>query len=771
MVLLPLVSYAYAAVISSVTVTDITSGLELIDDEFGQFWITVINYTISGKDNNEVTVTIENGSGAITRNIYPGIQDQGRHSIYWDGTDADWNDVAPGNYCITINAKHSYDYLRQWGSEGLANGKLYTPWGIAVNKTSKNVYVVDSDNCRVQVFDANGNYLKQWGTYGFGGNGQFCYPVDVAINSTGFVFVADATRVQVFDKDGNYAGQISTRAQTYMAGIAINSSDFVYIAASTNNVFFVDIYDPSGAFVARADGTDGAGGFSYLRGIGVNSTGYLYVPDGNELKIFASNGNYVNTLRVIDPSSPYSGWTDIIFTSDDIAYVRGAGKVCLIGKDGNLISTIGSTGVGDGQFSGDGRIALNDTGYLYVTDYALDRVQVFSPDGSYGGQWGASNMAPDMLRRPVAMTTDSDGYIYVVDDHVTSRSTLIYDNTGSYVKTNGCDQSSVRAIAINSTGFQYTINYVEVAVSDQNGNAVYSFGSYGTGPGEFNKLIGIAINSTGYVYTVDSGNYKVQVLDSSGQYVKGWGTQGTGAGEFSDPCGIAVNATGYVFVVDGYNRLVLVFDADGSYQYSFGPSVLKYYSNYYWNPYKIAISPDYVYVLDGNEVRMFDNNGNYMVSFNATTPGTIAQSGLNAIAVDRDNRVFLLDERSRLVSEFVYAPDSCSSTITVTMPIVIPSHSEGTPPTIDMSQFYARPATSTVTPTPTATPLVTPTPTATVTITATAMVTPAPEVTETPTVHPGNGSSPFGGILVLILVIVALIGAAVAGVYFLVLRR
>ena len=66
------------------------------------------------------------------------------------------------------------------------------------------MYVADADN-RIQVFDAQGNFLRKWGELG-SGDGQFRFPSGIAIDSSGTVYVADNEnhRIQVFDAQGNF---------------------------------------------------------------------------------------------------------------------------------------------------------------------------------------------------------------------------------------------------------------------------------------------------------------------------------------------------------------------------------------------------------------------------------------------------------------------------------------------------------------------------------------------------------------------------------------
>ena len=82
---------------------------------------------------------------------------------------------------------------------------LITLGNVAVDKDAKFVYVVDSNNHRIQKFDSNGNFIKSWGSMGTG-DGQFNVPVSVIIDSKGNIIVNERgnARVQKFDSKGNF---------------------------------------------------------------------------------------------------------------------------------------------------------------------------------------------------------------------------------------------------------------------------------------------------------------------------------------------------------------------------------------------------------------------------------------------------------------------------------------------------------------------------------------------------------------------------------------
>src|SRR5262249_13409451 len=56
----------------------------------------------------------------------------------------------------------SIGYVSKWGSAGIANGQFDNPSEIAVDVTG-NVYVVDTNNNRIQKFRGDGVFLTAWG--------------------------------------------------------------------------------------------------------------------------------------------------------------------------------------------------------------------------------------------------------------------------------------------------------------------------------------------------------------------------------------------------------------------------------------------------------------------------------------------------------------------------------------------------------------------------------------------------------------------------------
>lgn len=100
-----------------------------------------------------------------------------------------------------------YTLLRRIGTGGkrhtlTSSGDFSLPTNVAVDKEG-NVYVTDTLNNRVEIFDADGSYISEFGTAG-DGPGHFARPKGITIDCDGHIWVADEvqSRVQVYDKEG-----------------------------------------------------------------------------------------------------------------------------------------------------------------------------------------------------------------------------------------------------------------------------------------------------------------------------------------------------------------------------------------------------------------------------------------------------------------------------------------------------------------------------------------------------------------------------------------
>jgi DNA-binding beta-propeller fold protein YncE len=141
------------------------------------------------------------------------------------------------NDVVDVFDADNFKLLRKIGTEGkkhtlTAPGTFALPIGVAVDKDG-NVYVTDTFNNRVEIFDADGGFIRAFGKNGDGA-GHFERPKGIAVDCDGHIWVADAAqdRVKVFDKDGQlliYFGQHGEYPGRFMGvyGLAIDKNNRV----------------------------------------------------------------------------------------------------------------------------------------------------------------------------------------------------------------------------------------------------------------------------------------------------------------------------------------------------------------------------------------------------------------------------------------------------------------------------------------------------------------------------------------------------------------
>ena len=125
-------------------------------------------------------------------------------------------------------------------NRGIEPGEFRYPSFIAVGPNGT-LYVTDVLNSRVQAFDRDGRFVRQFGELG-NGPGTFARPKGVAVDSEGHVYVVDAafSNVQIFDQQGRLLlafGQMG-RGEGDLdlpLGLFIDRSDRIYVADRTNN--------------------------------------------------------------------------------------------------------------------------------------------------------------------------------------------------------------------------------------------------------------------------------------------------------------------------------------------------------------------------------------------------------------------------------------------------------------------------------------------------------------------------------------------------------
>ena len=228
-----------------------------------------------------------------------------------------------------------------FGSLGTTNGKFQCPMGITVYNSE--IYVVDSGNNRVQVFNLDGVFQRKWGN-----SSVFSDPVSIACLGTElYVLETTGCRVQVFDSEGGYKrkwGSYGTENGQFRLPTNIcTDGAYLYIADRSNGR--VQKFTPAGVFQAAwVLDTYGltlpntiAASFSEIF---VGTPGYSTSGYDHEDRVWVLNSGGI-VQRVWGPGgyqgSPYA----LLWYGDKIYY--GCYGVSIFQPDGTYISFVPDT--------------------------------------------------------------------------------------------------------------------------------------------------------------------------------------------------------------------------------------------------------------------------------------------------------------------------------------------------------------------------------------------------------------------------------------------
>jgi DNA-binding beta-propeller fold protein YncE len=198
-----------------------------------------------------------------------------------------------------------------------------------------------------------------------------------------YVFQRKDPPVVVFNRDGTYLGAWGTGEVTDPHGLKI-VGDTVYTTDRSDSV-------------AKSFTLDG----KPLMELGTRG-------------VHSDTGNVGTNWLAERAAGPFNHPTEMLRHPNGDIYVTDGyrnARVHRFSSDGTLKTSWGEPGKGPGQFHLPHSIALDDAGNLYVADRANRRIQIFTPEGRYLGEWTGMGGPNDISR-------GKDGNYYIAEQEV-----------------------------------------------------------------------------------------------------------------------------------------------------------------------------------------------------------------------------------------------------------------------------------------------------------------------------------------------------------------
>lgn len=278
------------------------------------------------------------------------------------------------------------------GIPGNGPGQLNAPRNLAIGPDGR-IYVADSGNHRIQVFDAQGSYLSGWGEFG-AAPGQFNEPWGLAVDEQ-FVYVADTWnhRIQKFTLNGGFVGAYgqsgSLDAASSSLGLFFGPRAIVLLP--DNRLLVTDtgnhrmqVMTRDGAFLQQV-GSFGSqlGQLNEPVGLAVASDGTIYVAD-------TWNGRIQQFLPEFFPifdwrvqawagqsinNKPYLATDSLnrVYVTDPEGY-----RVLIFTATGDYLARFGKFGADANSFGLPNGIAIDAQNNIYVADAGNHRVLKFN---------------------------------------------------------------------------------------------------------------------------------------------------------------------------------------------------------------------------------------------------------------------------------------------------------------------------------------------------------------------------------------------------------
>ena len=334
-----------------------------------------------------------------------------------------------GIVAIVPTAYADVEFSSKFGTLGSDDDELDNPTDVVVKSNGREIYVVDNNNDRINVFDDDGDADFLYGTFcnvaqiqdcndnadgaEEDGDGQFNSPLYIAMDALGKFFVVDSEneRVQVFDDDGEFEfkfGSSDSGDDEYLGGaqgvVIQDSSRKIFVSNTENDS--ISVFGSTGNFLFDFESFNGNDDFT--------NPSEMIIDNSNELLYVLDSGNdRIVVFEIVDGTTCPS---DTIESVDGICYVK----------------EFGSSGDDEGEFDDPSGLAFDsENDLLYVSDSDNDRIQIFEivdgttcPSGTeeivdgvcFVDEFGSTGTADGQFDSPLGIALDtSNDLLYVAD--------------------------------------------------------------------------------------------------------------------------------------------------------------------------------------------------------------------------------------------------------------------------------------------------------------------------------------------------------------------
>ena len=190
-----------------------------------------------------------------------------------------------------------------------------------------------------------------------------------------------------------------------------------------------------------------------------------------------------------------------------------------------------------------------------------------------------------------------------------------------------------------------------VTIFNPTGEKLRSFGSKGSGHGQFKDPRGVAVDDDGNILVADTGNNRIQKLTIDGKFITAVGKVGR---EPLFPLSVAFHPKSKkLYVADTSNQRIQILNSDLTFSSSFGSEGSD--NGQFQYPWDVAFdSTGNVYVADtsNDRIQVFTAEGRFLRKFGGRGSGNGELNWPASICIDSGNVVYVTEDDNHRVSVF-----------------------------------------------------------------------------------------------------------------------
>jgi DNA-binding beta-propeller fold protein YncE len=265
------------------------------------------------------------------------------------------------------------------------NTPLSKPMDVA--RVGEFVYVSDTSNKQIQVFDQAGTPIFQFGEEG-SEEGQFMFPYGISGDKAGDIYVADLYNgnISIFDSKGKFLHyfeeQNSEKAISSPGGLRIYDEKLYVTDIKANKLFIFTLDGKLEMEIGGAGAEDGK--FIAPNAVTVDKEGQIYVTDSgnNRVQVFGKDGKFkkiINGSKDGTGSPLFLNPRGVAVDSKGIVYVVNnlSHNIYAYDQEGTQVHVLGGMGTENGTLYLPNGLFIDNRDTLYVTDTVNQRVAIY----------------------------------------------------------------------------------------------------------------------------------------------------------------------------------------------------------------------------------------------------------------------------------------------------------------------------------------------------------------------------------------------------------